>query len=212
MVANSDSIICDGCGLLASTEHIAARVERLELATRFRPIHIHVLFVALAPMPRLEDDFYRSPESSEFFSALLSSFPALTDAGPKTGNDADALRVGSAEINSRIEFNAVEAGAAKLLEFQRRGHYLTYLSECPLTRRNSAIFGGQESVASEWISLLASTLVKRVRFNYKPKHIALLGPDLAPLIEVFEQAGVGPLLRPKQATDYTFSPRALPEA
>src|SRR6267154_51513 len=34
MNLNSTMIICDGCGLPASPEHIAARVERLELATR----------------------------------------------------------------------------------------------------------------------------------------------------------------------------------
>src|SRR5216683_5747450 len=72
MDANSTPILCDGCGLAASAEHIAARMERLELATRFRPIHINVLFVALQPMPRPEDDFYRPPESRDF---LIHSFP-----------------------------------------------------------------------------------------------------------------------------------------
>ncbi len=51
-----------------------------------------------------------------------------------------------------------------------------------------------DSAARECISRLAPTLVKRIRFNYRPKHIALLGIKVAPLIEIFEHAGIGPLL------------------
>jgi len=107
------SILCDGCGLTASSEHTAARMERLELATRFRPIHINVLFVALEPMQRPEDDFYRPPESRDFFDSFLSAL----DITPETGN-------------------------ANLLEFQRRGYYLTYLSECPVTRKIPRVLAG----------------------------------------------------------------------
>src|SRR6266571_1146765 len=176
MDTNSTPILCDGCGLAASAEHIAARMERLELATRFRPIHVNVLFVALQPMPRPEDDFYRPPESRDFFDSFLSAL----DIAPEDGN-------------------------AMLLEFQKRGYCLTYLSECPVTPQDSASPGrmqgrpeaGQktgDSVARECISRLAPTLIKRIRFNYKPKHIALLGTNLSPLIEIFEQAGMAPLL------------------
>ncbi len=174
MEAEAFSIVCDGCGLPASPEHIAARMERLELVTRFRPIHIHLLFVAFDPMPRLEDDFYKKAES--------------------TGRDA---------------------GPAMLLEFQRRGYYLTYLSECPVTPEHfanvevtrgmtnlgiahraadSGIDGAQVGNARECISRLAPTLIKRIRFNYRPKHVVLLGTHLSPLIGVFEDAGLGPLL------------------
>jgi hypothetical protein len=175
MGANSTSILCDGCGLAASPEHIAARVERLEWATRFRPIHIHVLFVALEPMPRPEDDFYRPPESRDFFDSFLSALDISSDPG----NGADN-----------------EAGTASLLEFQRRGYYLTSLSECPVTPEHSASLGQRddESAARESISRLAPTLIKRIRFNYKPKHVALLGANLSPLIEIFEHAGTDPLL------------------
>ena len=172
MDANSNSILCDGCGLPASPEHIAARMERLELVTRFRPIHIQALFVALDPMPRPEDEFYRPPESRQFFDSLLSALDISTD----------------------VESNPAEAAAANLLEFQRRGNYLTYLSECPLPLPNSTRENADGSDASEYISRLAPTLVKRIRFNYKPKHIALLGTNLSPLIEIFERAGIAPLL------------------
>ncbi len=168
MDAKSTSILCDGCGLPASPEHIAVRMKRLELVTRFRPIHIQVLFVALDPMPCPEDEFYRPPESRQFFDSLLSAL----------------------DISTQAESNAAEADAANLLEFQRRGYYLTYLSECPLPRSHLA----SESAARERILRLAPTLIKRIRFNYQPKHVALLGTNLSPLIEIFEQSGMAPLL------------------
>jgi hypothetical protein len=159
---------------------MAARVQLLELATRFRPIHIDVLFVALEPMPRLEDDFYRPPESRSFFDPFLSALDIFPEAGKPSR-----------------EANGSEADIARLLEFQRKGYYLTYLSECPLLVRSDA------NVAHECISRLAPTLVKRIRFNYKPKHIALLGTNLQPLIEVFGQAGMGPLLDFNRAATLT---------
>jgi hypothetical protein len=171
MNLNPTPIVCDGCGLPASPDHIGARVQRLELATRFRPIHIDVLFVALEPMPQLEDDFYRPPESRWFFDPFLAALGILPD-----------VRKSSGEVNVR------EADIVRLLEFQRKGYYLTYLSECPFLAQSDA------NVAHECISRLAPTLVKRIRFNYKPKHIALVGSNLQPLIEVFQQAGMGPLL------------------
>jgi hypothetical protein len=172
MDATSISIACDGCGLLASPKHIAARMERLELVTRFRPIHIQVLFVALDPMPRPQDEFYGPPESRQFFDSLLSALDISTHAEP----------------------NPAEAAAANLLEFQRRGYYLTYLAECPLPAPNSTSENADGSAVSECISRLAPTLVKRIRFNYKPKHVALLGTNLTPLIEIFEQSGIASLL------------------
>jgi hypothetical protein len=41
------AILCDGCGQPATPEHIAERIHRLELATRYRPIHIQVLWLIL---------------------------------------------------------------------------------------------------------------------------------------------------------------------
>jgi hypothetical protein len=181
MNLNSTSIICDGCGLPASPAHIAARVQRLELATRFRPIHIDMLFVALEPGHRPEDDFYGPPESRDFFDPFLSSLKIQSEAG-KPSNEA----------------NGREADVSRLLEFQRRGYYLTYLSECPAMAQEDA------NVARECISRLAATLVKRIRFNYKPKHISLVGTNLNPLIEVFQQAGMGPLLDFSQAAPLTI--------
>ena len=194
MDANTTAIVCDGCGLPATPAHIAARMERLELVTRFRPIHINVLFVTLEPVPRPEDDFYRPPQSRDFFDAFLSALNISPEAG-----------------KANLESNGSEGDTAKLLEFQRRGYYLSYLSECPVTpplpagpSRERASQDRDESIASECISRLAPTLVKRIRFNYKPKHVALLGTNMAPLIEVFEHAGIGPLLVLHQGAPLTI--------
>src|ERR1700730_7364354 len=181
MNLNSTSIICDGCGLPASPAHIAMRVQRLELATRFRPIHIDVLFVALEPRPRLEDDFYGPPESRDFLDPFLWSLKIQSEAG-KPSNEA----------------NGREADVCRLLEFQRRGYYLTFLSECPVMAQEEA------DVARERIARMSATLVKRIRFNYKPKHIALVGTNLNPLVDVFRQAGMGPLLDINQAAPLTI--------
>src|SRR6202030_4740136 len=51
---------CDGCGQLASAEHIARRLQRLEWATRFRPIHIQALLLAAA-VPDADSEFLYSP-------------------------------------------------------------------------------------------------------------------------------------------------------
>jgi hypothetical protein len=158
-------VICDGCGLPASPDHIAERLGRLEFATRFRPVHINVLFVAHAPQTRPQDDFYRPPESPEFFDAFMDAVEI-----PVFGTETD---VGTGQL---------DRAAARLGEFQRRGYYLSYLSECPIVRSDNA--------ASIAIARLGPTLIRRVRFNYKPKRVVLLGNDLSPLLDLLNEAGM----------------------
>ena len=158
---------CDGCGLPATPEHIAARIHRLELATRFRPVHIGILFVALAPPIRLEDDFYDSPPSNELFASFMG---ALEISAPP------------AEVTPELSREATDTYT--LSEFQKRGYCLAYLSECPVS--------GQEEPAA--IPRLGPNLVRRIRFNYKPKYVALLGQDLQPLVELLGSQGIGPAL------------------
>jgi hypothetical protein len=62
------------------------------------------------------------------------------------------------------------------------------------------------------ISSLAPTLIKRIRFNYKPKHIALVGTNLQPLIEVLQQSGLGPLLDINPAALLTIPNSGSPRA
>ena len=160
---------CDGCGLPASPDHIAQRLRRLELSTRFRPVHIGVLFVALAPQVRPEDDFYGPAESKEFTDPFL-----------------EALEIHSSAEKSAPELDAHATDLASLAEFQRRGYYLAYLSECPIPEN--------EEPAASTIARLGPTLIRRIRFNYKPKHIAPLGQELLPLVEMLRSAGTGPVL------------------
>jgi hypothetical protein len=160
---------CDGCGLPASQEHIAARVRRLELSTRFRPVHMGVLFVALAPPARPEDDFYGPPESKEFFDPFLA-----------------ALEIYSSADRAALGSDAQAADTARIAEFQRRGYYLAYLSECPIPEN------GEPAAAT--VARLGPTLIRRIRFNYRPKHVAPLGQELFLLVDMLRVAGIGPIL------------------
>jgi hypothetical protein len=159
--ATSQPTLCDGCGLPASPEHIRQRLARLEAATRFRPIHIGVLF--LIPSPPEGPDFYDpSPRPLGARELLLD---ALGIAAPSEAPGGD----GAAAIESRLS------------DFQRRGFYFASLSECPLP----------ESAASQALSRLGPTLLKRIQFSYKPKSVVLLSGALAPLLPMLAAAGQG---------------------
>jgi hypothetical protein len=99
---------CDGCGQLASAEHIARRLKRLEWATRFRPIHIQALLLA-ASAPETDSDYLYSPDSTfTGQAAVLLSALAIPTAGKS-----------SEEV---------------LADFQKRGLVLASLLECPIER------------------------------------------------------------------------------
>ena len=97
---------CDGCGQLASAEHIARRLLRLEWATRFRPIHIQALLLA-ASAPKADSEFLYSPETA--FTGLA-------------GDLLSALSVSTAG----------KSYEEVLADFQKRGLFLVYLLECPV--------------------------------------------------------------------------------
>ncbi len=105
-MAVSTLLPCDGCGQLASAEHIARRLQRLEWATRFRPIHIQALLLT-ASAPEADSDFLYSPESSFTgqAGALLTALGIST-----TGKSSEEL----------------------LADFQKRGLVLASLLECPI--------------------------------------------------------------------------------
>lgn len=103
---NANFLTCDGCGQPASPEHIARRLRRLEWTTRYRPVHMHTLFLGAAS-PEPDAKFLYSP-GDEFqgeAAALLEVAGIVA-----TGKTADAVHV----------------------EFQRRGYFLTHVLECPL--------------------------------------------------------------------------------
>ena len=158
-------IRCDGCGVVATPGHLRRRVERLELATRFRPIHIDTLILYPAPPVRPEDYFYRparsrderSPHARAFFDSLLAA----------AGGD----------------LSAAKTEETLLAEFQRAGIFVTECRECPA--QDAGISDSGPFVR------MAPSLLRRVQFSYKPKRILLLSTDLALLIPVFRQAGLG---------------------
>ncbi|HUK30570.1 MAG TPA: hypothetical protein VLV89_05605 [Candidatus Acidoferrum sp.] len=105
-------VACDSCGIAASPEHIRARLERLELASRYRPIHIGLLLICTAPPEAIDDDLYAwerqraGAEAREYLEGLFQSVGIAADKTP----------------------------AERVAEFQRRGIYLARLIECPLSQ------------------------------------------------------------------------------
>jgi hypothetical protein len=158
-------MICDGCGMEADARHIRERIERLELATRFRPIHIHALLIDAVPPARLADYFYqaardrsaRSSRSRNYFDQIVGLNRAAADAG-------------------------IEEESA-LSEFQRRGLFLAYAVECPITDAATAL--------DDTVRKLAPTVLKRVQVSYRPKLVALLSPEAGELIPALLGAGWG---------------------
>jgi hypothetical protein len=150
--------LCDGCGAQVDEAHIRNRIERLEHATRFRPIHIQALFLAAAPPSQLEDDFYRAATSTKRSAVSQMFFDEITKSiGRKPGDTADE--------------------EATLTEFQRAGFYLAYAVECPIE--------SPEQLAAA-VTKLAPRVLLRVNTSYKPKFVAPISQELQPLIPLFQ--------------------------
>src|SRR2546428_1986354 len=108
MMSDSIDLRCDGCGQIASPEHIDRRLRRVEWATRYRPVHIQTLLLgAIAPV-----------EDSEF---LYSPGKEIR------GEPAFLLRAVGISAAGKPP-KAIQA------EFQRAGYFLTYVLECPLDK------------------------------------------------------------------------------
>jgi hypothetical protein len=169
--AAPQTILCDGCGAAASPEHIRERLARLEVATRFRPIHIGVLFLIPSPEPGL--DFYdASPRPPGVRESLLDALGISAPAAVSGASDG------------------ADATESRLSEFQRRGFFFASVSECSLPDGNAA---------SQTVERLAPTLVKRIEFSYKPKSVVLLSDALAPLVPLLAAAGQGICILPDGA-------------
>jgi hypothetical protein len=112
-MTSSIELPCDGCGQIASAGHIARRLQRLEWATRYRPVHIHTLFLGSAS-PQKQEEFLYSP-NGEFQGEAATLFQA---AGVSTaGKTAEAVRA----------------------EFQRAGFFLTHVLECPIENESGPV-------------------------------------------------------------------------
>lgn len=156
--------LCDGCGAPADEAHIRQRIERLEMATRFRPIHIQTLLLADAPTSRIEDYFYRPLSEGESRSAeARESFVEMMK---------------SAGITPDVAANE----EAALAEFQRRGSYLAHAVECPVATPGEL---------NKRITSACSTLLKRIEFSYRPKHVVLIGPAVKALIPALQKSSIG---------------------
>jgi hypothetical protein len=156
--------VCDGCGTRADDDHVRRRIARLELATKFRPVHIKVLLLDGAPPSRIEDYFYsltkdrsvRSLASRMFFGELAKA------AGVSVGMD----------------FKEEKA----LTEFQRRGFFLAHAVECPF-----------EDIPDPAGTLrrLAPTVMKRVQNSYKPGYVIPISQPTQELVRLFGLIGWG---------------------
>lgn len=154
--------ICDGCGAPVDATHIRQRIARLELATRFRPIHIQVLLLDAAPPAKLEDYFYRpSQDPGERSTPSRMFFDELAKC---TGHVPPA--------------HATEE--TTLGEFQKRGFFLAYAVECPVE---------SPSELAAALDRLASTVVLRVNSSYKPKFLAPISRDLHLLLPLLQLKG-----------------------
>ncbi len=97
---------CDGCRQLADSPHISRRLQRLEWATRFRPLHIQTLLIR-GIAPKLNREYLYAPE------------------GALAGEPETILRW----ANIPREGKSVEL---VLTEFQKAGLMLIHVLECPV--------------------------------------------------------------------------------
>lgn len=156
--------VCDGCGAQVDDAHIRQRIERLELATRFRPVHISVLLIDAAPPTRFEDYFYRaSANGFDRSPASRAYFNALMQCGGVTR---------AAQANEETA----------LAEFQRGGFFLIGAIECALEHHPDP----QKAVEHA-----STALLRRVKVSYKPKSIAFLSAFTQPLVPIFQENGWG---------------------
>lgn len=166
--------VCDGCGLPASDDHVARRLKRLELATRFRPIHISILFLAEAPPADLANYFYCPADD------------------PAARKGLSRILFGELISGVGIQAQPGKSEEACLLEFQRRGYFLADSLECPVEEIVPGVREGTARAnAHELSHRYGPTVAKRVLYSYKPKYVVLLSTRTRHLIPFLHQAGLG---------------------
>lgn len=154
--------VCDGCGRPVDAQHVKDRIARLEMATRFRPIHIHTLIIDACPPAALADFFYSAgPEVGPRTATGRAYFDELSQCAP------DSL--------------AKSAGdEAVLSEWQRRGIFLTYAIECPFDRGSELESAVEKS---------GRTTLLRLSTSYQPKTVALISSHAKKLAPILRDAG-----------------------
>jgi hypothetical protein len=157
---------CDGCGQPADAEHMKARVERMEMATRYRPIHVHTLVVSACPPAAFADYFYNVQlDRKQRTDSARARFTELAQSAPEA-----IAKPGGASANEE----------AVLIEWQRRGLFLAHPVDC-------WIEPGPALDAA--IGASAKTLILRLNTSYRPKHVAFIGRATASLIAPLESSG-----------------------
>lgn len=177
--------ICDSCGERVDDAHIRQRIERLELSTRFRPIHINVLLLDPAPPVRREDFVYDPRTPFEERSAVGQWYAR------------ELAKLAGASTDTTTEFESM------LAELQHRGFFLASAIECPMSR--------DENLASA-IRRFAATVVLRVKTSYRPKQVALLGEGTRELIEPLHAAGWSDRLILDNGVPFTIPAMLQPSA
>jgi hypothetical protein len=119
---------------MASPEHIARRLQRLEWTTRFRPIHINALLVG-GISPISEEDFLY--------------------AGKFQGEGARVL--GAVGVST-----AGKSAETVLSEFQRGGFLLTHVLECPLETAQAEALP-LEALLAKRVSTVATRIRRSLR-------------------------------------------------
>ena len=160
---------CDGCGLPVEDSHYHQRIARLELATRFRPLHIKYLILSDAPPARPEDYFFR-PSNDRSVRSLPSRM-FFDELAVAAGMSHDAI-AGTPE-------------ESVLAEFQRAGFFLAHAVECPVA---------DPARLREDLNRLAPTVLLRLRSSYKPKHVVPVGKAISEIIPFLQMSEVKDLL------------------
>src|SRR5262249_36862028 len=104
MGETANELTCDGCGQVASHEHIAKRLQRLAWTTRFRPIHINTVLLG-AVAPASDAAFFYSPEG------------AFADEARLLAEVADSMKGDPPKEQLQIAF-------------QRQGFFAAHVLEC----------------------------------------------------------------------------------
>jgi hypothetical protein len=148
-MADETFLRCDGCGQLASPEHIARRLRRLEWATRYRPLHIQTLLLG-GVAPR---------EDAEFLYAPIGDF---------RGEAEGLLRAVGIPLAEKSP-EAVHSG------LQSAGFFLTHILECAVEPdRNASVHANAETDASALLRKHLPAVASRVRRSLKPKRVMLV--------------------------------------
>lgn len=116
-----------------------------------------------APPKRIEDYFYRpeknAGERGPESRTFFDAMMAAAGVGTTQGRDEESL----------------------LGEFQRAGWYLAACCECPLEESRVA----EKDVAERF----AESVIRRIRYSYKPRRIALAFRSVESLAKALQNAG-----------------------